>query len=83
MYYNQQVLSDNTVKLDDSKYGVHEDSLFHCAQASSGETTIYYSLFIMNPTSSSSSGEYVLIVDTHSATITLGITIIIISERSL
>ncbi len=76
--YNQQILTDATVKLDESKYQSFQDSSFHCDSASSGDSTTYYSLFVISPTISSE-GEYVLIVDTYSATITLGniITIIV------
>ncbi len=62
---------DSSIQLDEDKYSVFIDANNECVMTASGDTTVYYTLFILNPTESSA-GKYSLVYDAFTATVTLG-----------
>lgn len=74
IYYNNKIIKDQdmNISLNSSKHEGFPDDNYACKMSSSGDTTILYSLFVLNPTAATSTGEYVLEMGEYSATITLG-----------
>ena len=70
-YYREQLLTEDVMSNNNMKYSAHKDDTNRCLPSESSESTTFFNLFVLHPTLASA-GEYTLVQDVYSVTITLG-----------